>query len=215
MVYSPPHLRPLVIDAEVRYAVRNEYAQTAVDVISRRTRLSFLNAQAAWEALPTVVDIMGEELGWDKKRKQDEVEKATRFLTSMGLHPGVIERAYREEPVKSMLNTLRTLVGLKPITERRPVAEMVYSRARFDAGEIEELREAFGQRAKGEPSVSDTGSTSLSRVSTRELFDLVKTLPGYELVKPKDYEYVLEEAGFKNKADVDFDEFVEVSKTSA
>jgi len=37
------------IDGEVRYAVRHEYAQTAVDVIARRTRLSFLNAQAALE----------------------------------------------------------------------------------------------------------------------------------------------------------------------
>ena len=52
----------LVIDAEVRYAARHEYAQSAIDVIARRTRLSFLNAQAALEALPTVVDILGEEV---------------------------------------------------------------------------------------------------------------------------------------------------------
>lgn len=42
------------VDGEVRYAVRHEYAQTAVDVISRRTRLAFLNAQAALESLPKV-----------------------------------------------------------------------------------------------------------------------------------------------------------------
>ncbi|GJF00671.1 glycerol-3-phosphate dehydrogenase [Phanerochaete sordida] len=198
------------IDGEIRYAVRNEYAQTAVDVLARRTRLSFLNAQAALEALPTVIDVMGEELNWDKKRKQEETERVHRFLASMGLPQGVIERSYKEEPVKSFLNTLRTLVGLKPVTERRPVAEMVYSRAQFDAGEIEELRAAFAQRATGEPSVSDTGSTSLSRVRTQELFGLVQALPGFETVKPKDYDYVLEEAGFKNQADVDFDEFVEI-----
>ena len=39
------------IEGEVRYAVK-EYAQTAVDVISRRLRLSFLNVKAAEEALP-------------------------------------------------------------------------------------------------------------------------------------------------------------------
>merc|ERR1712038_1940261 len=54
------------IEAEVRYAVK-EYAATAVDVIARRLRLAFLNIQAAEEALPVVVNIMAEELGWDKE----------------------------------------------------------------------------------------------------------------------------------------------------
>lgn len=73
------------IDGEIRYAVRNEYAQTAVDVIARRTRLAFLNAQAALEALPTVIDVMAEELNWDKKREQMEWNDSVEFLKSMGL----------------------------------------------------------------------------------------------------------------------------------
>jgi glycerol-3-phosphate dehydrogenase len=60
------------IDGEVRYAVRHEYAQTAVDVVARRMRLAFLNAQAALEALPKVIDIMAAELNWNKKRKDAE-----------------------------------------------------------------------------------------------------------------------------------------------
>jgi len=56
----------------VRYAVLHEYAQTAVDVLARRTRLAFLNAQAALEALPVVIDPMAEELHWDKARKDIE-----------------------------------------------------------------------------------------------------------------------------------------------
>ena len=60
------------IDGEVRYAVRHEYAQTAIDVLARRTRLAFLNAQAALEALPKVIDIMAAELKWDNKRKDVE-----------------------------------------------------------------------------------------------------------------------------------------------
>ena len=60
------------IDGEVRYAIRHEYAQTAVDVLARRTRLAFLNAQAALEALPKVIDIMAGELKWDSKRKEVE-----------------------------------------------------------------------------------------------------------------------------------------------
>ena len=50
------------IDGEVRYAVRHEYAQTAVDVIARRTRLAFLNVQAALKTFLGVIDIMCQEL---------------------------------------------------------------------------------------------------------------------------------------------------------
>ena len=73
------------IDGEVRYAVRHEYAQTAVDVLARRTRLAFLNAQAALEALPIVIDLMAEELKWDSKRRDLEWTDSVRFLASMGL----------------------------------------------------------------------------------------------------------------------------------
>ncbi|KJX93042.1 glycerol-3-phosphate dehydrogenase like protein [Zymoseptoria brevis] len=73
------------VDGEVRYAVRHEYAQSAVDVIARRTRLAFLNAQAALEALPRVIDLMGEELKWSKTRKETEWKDSVKFLESMGL----------------------------------------------------------------------------------------------------------------------------------
>lgn len=65
------------VDGEIRYAVRHEYAQTAVDVLARRTRLAFLNAQAALEALPKVIDIMSDELKWDKKRQDLEWKEST------------------------------------------------------------------------------------------------------------------------------------------
>jgi glycerol-3-phosphate dehydrogenase len=73
------------VDGEVRYAVRHEFAQRAVDVIARRTRLAFLNAQAALEALPMVIDLMAEELKWDSKRKEVEWKDSVAFLASMGL----------------------------------------------------------------------------------------------------------------------------------
>ena len=73
------------IDGEIRYAVRHEYAQTAVDVLARRTRLAFLNAQAALEALPKVIDLMTEELHWDHQRKDREWRDSVQFLASMGL----------------------------------------------------------------------------------------------------------------------------------
>ncbi len=73
------------IEAEVRYACRREYACTAVDVLARRTRLSYLNARATLEALPKVIEIMASEYGWDSKRKALEAEQAKTFLLSMGL----------------------------------------------------------------------------------------------------------------------------------
>ena len=79
------------VDGEIRYAVRHEYAQTAVDVVSRRTRLAFLNAQAALEALPKIIDLMGEELHWSKARKAQEWTDAVKFLGSMGLPKGKLE----------------------------------------------------------------------------------------------------------------------------
>lgn len=73
------------IDAEIKWAVRREYAATAVDIIARRTRLSFQNAEAALEALPLVIDMMAVELGWEKERMNAEFLDATQFLLSMGL----------------------------------------------------------------------------------------------------------------------------------
>ncbi|XP_067891400.1 glycerol-3-phosphate dehydrogenase, mitochondrial isoform X2 [Heterodontus francisci] len=67
------------IEAEVRYAVK-EYACTAIDIIARRTRLSFLNVQAAEDALPRIVEIMATELNWSEKRMQNELKAAQQFL---------------------------------------------------------------------------------------------------------------------------------------
>ncbi|XP_068101859.1 glycerol-3-phosphate dehydrogenase, mitochondrial isoform X2 [Hyperolius riggenbachi] len=67
------------IEAEVKYALK-EYACTAIDVLSRRTRLAFLNVQAAEEALLRIVDIMAKELNWKDQKKKEELESAKRFL---------------------------------------------------------------------------------------------------------------------------------------
>ncbi|KAJ5226661.1 Glycerol-3-phosphate dehydrogenase [Penicillium citrinum] len=84
------------VDGEVRYAVRHEYAQTAVDVIARRTRLAFLNAEAALEALPQVIDLMGDELNWTPSRKDVEWKESLSYLASMGL-PKTFMKLSRKE----------------------------------------------------------------------------------------------------------------------
>lgn len=40
-----------------------------MDVLARRTRLAFLNAYSALDALPRVIEIMKDELGWTKQRQ--------------------------------------------------------------------------------------------------------------------------------------------------
>ena len=64
-----PRLHSPSFPTQVKYALQ-EYACTAIDMVARRTRLAFLNVQAANEALPKIVDIMGAELGWSKAAKK-------------------------------------------------------------------------------------------------------------------------------------------------
>ena len=51
--------------AEVVWAVRHEMARTLEDVLARRTRALFLNAQAALRMAPRVAELMARELGRD------------------------------------------------------------------------------------------------------------------------------------------------------
>ena len=64
-----------------------EYATKIADFIGRRSRMSFLNTEATIEALPRVIDIMGEELNWNESRRQLEFEEGIAYLASMGVHP--------------------------------------------------------------------------------------------------------------------------------
>ena len=60
---------------DVAYAVRHEMAITAEDVLARRTRLLFLDAQAALDCLEMVVAFMQEELNesdeWATRQEKD------------------------------------------------------------------------------------------------------------------------------------------------
>jgi len=178
-----------------------------VDVIARRCRLSFLNAQAALGALPRVVEIMAEDLNWSYSQQQAEIDRATKFLTSMGLPPGL-----EPPPLKahSFVEKFWSLLGFAaPASSEartlRAAREMVYSRAQFEAGEIAALRDAFTARTQQYPAVE--GETHLGRA---DVIGLIKSLKEYEGVSQRDYEYVLTETGFAGKSDFNFDEFVEI-----
>ena len=179
----------------MRYAVRHEYALTATDVIARRIRLSFLNVQAAAEALPRIVDIMAEELNWSTAHKQEELANTTRFLQSMGLPPGTALPApaplYRGwwEWARGRIDGF---TGAKRASNSN-------GRAQFAPGEVDALREAFVERSR-DPA---------GRLGKAAIRELLLALPAYAGIRTKDYEYVLEETGLAGK-DIDVDEFVEV-----
>jgi glycerol-3-phosphate dehydrogenase len=70
------------IEAEVVHAIEHEMAQTAMDVLARRTRLAFLDSEAAKAALPRVVELMAERLNWGAVRCEAERRVAINRLES-------------------------------------------------------------------------------------------------------------------------------------
>ncbi|KAJ6088284.1 Glycerol-3-phosphate dehydrogenase [Penicillium sp. IBT 16267x] len=115
------------VDGEVRYAIRHEYAQTAVDVIARRTRLAFLNAEAALEALPKVIDLMAEELSWSNQRKDVEWKDSLSYLRSMGL-PKRFQSLSREEVQNGRVQDLDEIEH-KIVIRTEPPADILKSDA--------------------------------------------------------------------------------------
>ena len=71
------------IDAEVAWACK-EYACTIEDVLSRRTRLAFLNKDAALVAIPRVADLMAKQLGWSKEVQALQMLAARVYVESYG-----------------------------------------------------------------------------------------------------------------------------------
>ncbi|KAJ1944758.1 mitochondrial glycerol-3-phosphate dehydrogenase, partial [Linderina macrospora] len=135
-------LHPLYpfIDAEVRYAVQYEYALSAVDVIARRLRLAFLDAQAARDSLPKVIDIMAGELHWDDKRKKAEHRKALEYLTTMGLPDSILN-----EPT-SVANDKKGYLNMKTTGDLNFLdAASYYRRGVFSAEEIGAFLSAFAE----------------------------------------------------------------------
>jgi glycerol-3-phosphate dehydrogenase len=63
------------IAAEVVWSVRMEMAQTVEDVLARRLRALFLNAEAALEIAAKVAVLMAPDLGWTNGRVTSEVAR--------------------------------------------------------------------------------------------------------------------------------------------
>jgi len=183
------------IDAEMAYAVRHEYALTAVDFIARRTRLSFLNAQAALDALPTVIAGMGDELGWSTSRRRQEWIAARSFLDSMGLSDN---EATRTPPAliggPSWMQRISRLVSATR-SSAKPGGR--FSRATFSAEEIERLKRVYDTRE--------------DKIKPLEKSDLQKVLEamGFRDIHPAALETLMPELSTRQGKTLQWEEFLD------
>lgn len=87
-IENPAYARQLdadlpYIEAEIVWAIRQEMARTLEDLLARRTRAVFLNAQAALRMAPRVAEILAQERGkdgaWKNEQLRDFAELAAGF----------------------------------------------------------------------------------------------------------------------------------------
>jgi glycerol-3-phosphate dehydrogenase len=64
----------------VIHAVRRELAQTVEDVLVRRFHLYYEHRDQGTSVARRVAELMGEELGWDAARIQEETERYIAFV---------------------------------------------------------------------------------------------------------------------------------------
>ncbi|KAF9919003.1 mitochondrial glycerol-3-phosphate dehydrogenase [Linnemannia zychae] len=196
------------IEAEVRYAVRREYACTAVDVLARRLRLAFLNVHAALDALPRVVEIMAEELHWDAARQAKETEDAKAFLTTMGLPGSPI--AYPTNVPDAVAGHLAS--GEDDKTQKvgfwgrmsgqtasvATVSDSFYSRAQFNPEELAEFHKVFG-------ALDHDGD---GHIDGHDLEEVLNHL--HVQVEPQVLKSIIEEVDLDKSGAIEFNEFLEV-----
>lgn len=68
------------LEAEVIYAIRNEYALHPIDFLERRIRLSMIDSQVAQEALTKVAKLFANELNWSQDKLDKELTIAKESL---------------------------------------------------------------------------------------------------------------------------------------
>lgn len=195
------------IEAEVRYAVHNEYALTAVDFLARRSRLTFLNSNAALDALPRVVEIMGDELGWSKWRKNKEIRDAEIFMESMGVPFGT--RRYRigwREWAKEQVNWMLGAKDDGSIIAGAVKQAAKISRAQFEPGELDRLKGSFSKRV---PTTS-AAPVEHKYLSTEEVRTLAEEKLNLAWLTEAEVERVIMEVTQGRKI-VDQEEFIHVS----
>lgn len=179
------------IEAEARYAVRNEFAVKATDFIARRTRLSFLNVQVTLETLPRVIDIMGEELGWDQRRKVREFDEAVQFLKSMGLPEST------KITLADVTNRKHNNIGVLGLEHKEEAA--LYARSAFSPKELARLKDQFEQ----------LDLDNDQKITQEDILVAMKNM-GYD-ANPEVAHGILQEVDFTRKGAIDFSDFLDIA----
>ena len=72
------------VESEVLFGIKNEMVVKPNDIVCRRVPISFIDSEVAKEkVLPSIVDMMGKELGWNQERKTKELNEAIEGLATM------------------------------------------------------------------------------------------------------------------------------------
>jgi glycerol-3-phosphate dehydrogenase len=72
-----------VIKAELVYQIRKEMVVNVMDLLLRRNRIAFMDGSAAKAVMPTVIDILGDEVGWDVAAKKKHLAEASELYSKM------------------------------------------------------------------------------------------------------------------------------------
>uniref|UniRef100_A0A7S1FPT7 glycerol-3-phosphate dehydrogenase n=1 Tax=Corethron hystrix TaxID=216773 RepID=A0A7S1FPT7_9STRA len=72
------------LECEIEWACKNEMVITVKDMLTLRTRLAFINSEAAKSVAPRVAEIMGNTLGWSKQEKKSQLAEAQQYLSEFG-----------------------------------------------------------------------------------------------------------------------------------
>ncbi|HFS67363.1 MAG TPA: FAD-dependent oxidoreductase, partial [Flavobacteriia bacterium] len=69
-----------ILQAQVVFAVQNEFARTAYDFLARRTRAMFLDAKEAQKIAPKVIQIMAVILNKDSNWQEQELKNFNKVV---------------------------------------------------------------------------------------------------------------------------------------
>ena len=93
------------LEEEVAYACDQEMASSLSDMLTLRTRLAFLDSEAAERVAPKVADLMGKALKWSKKRKKEELRSALEVIGSFG---GPVPKSQKDESFQTIEDLFRS-----------------------------------------------------------------------------------------------------------
>jgi glycerol-3-phosphate dehydrogenase len=77
------HPKHEVSRAEIIYQIRNEMVVNVFDLLLRRNRLAFLDKEATLQVMPTVIDLLGNEMNWSVTQKESNLEQAKEIFKNL------------------------------------------------------------------------------------------------------------------------------------